>query len=128
MALVLNPRSPRWYLGGRACGSGRAWGCGRGGAAGAGFGLRGEEKRGQLLVGGEEVFDAFAVGVEGFGAVAFLDGAIGVGVGLGERGGHGQQVVKIGQRVHPARLGSAGFQPALSGILPESLVLWRESA
>lgn len=49
------------------------------------------------------MFDAFAVGVEGFGAVALFDGFIQVGVGFGEGGGHGEQVVKIGQSAHAVR-------------------------
>ena len=49
------------------------------------------------------MFDAFAVGVEEFGAVALFDGFIEIGVSLDEGGGHGERIVKTGQRVHPAR-------------------------
>ena len=69
----------------------------------AGLRRGGEERGGELFVEAEEVFDAFAVGVEGLGAVAFLDGAIEFGVGLGEKHGHGERVVKIGQRRKAAR-------------------------
>ncbi len=56
-----------------------------------------------MFVEAEEVFDAFAVGVERLGAVGTFDGAVEFGVGLGERGGHGERVVEIGQRTHAAR-------------------------
>jgi hypothetical protein len=49
-----------------------------------------------LFVKGEEEFDAFAVGVEGFGAVAFFDGAVEFGMGFDECGRHGEWIVKVG--------------------------------
>ena len=67
-------------------------------AAGARARSRGEERGGDLLVEAEEVFDAFAVAAKGLGAVAPLHG-----VGFGQFGGHGERVVEIGQRAHPAR-------------------------
>ena len=77
----------------------------RRGTAGCGYASwsSGEERGGELFVEAEEMFHAFAVGVEGLLAVALLHGAIEFGVGLGERGGHGERVVKIGQRGKAAR-------------------------
>ena len=54
------------------------------GLSATGLGGRRQQRGGELFVEAEEVFDALAVGVEGFGAVALLDGAIEFGVGLGE--------------------------------------------
>jgi hypothetical protein len=48
---------------------------------------RGQERGGELLVEAEEEFDALAVGGEGFGAVAALDGAVEALVGLDEGAG-----------------------------------------
>lgn len=45
-------------------------------AAASNFGGRGQQGGGQLFVEGEEELDAFAVGGEGFGPVAALDGAV----------------------------------------------------
>ena len=45
----------------------------------------------------EEELDALAVGGEGFGAVAALDGAVEALVGLDEFGGHEERVVKLGE-------------------------------
>ncbi len=44
-----------------------------------------------------------AVGVERFGAVTFLDGAVEFRMGFGQSGWHGERVVKIGERAEAAR-------------------------
>jgi hypothetical protein len=49
---------------------------------------RGNERRGEFFVKGEEVFHAVAVGIEGLRAVAEVNGAVEVGVGFHQRGLH----------------------------------------
>ena len=44
------------------------------------------------------MFDAVAVGIEGLGAVAEVNGTVEVGVGFHQCGRHRQRVVKVGQR------------------------------
>jgi len=73
--------------------------CGRRGLSrtAAGGRCRGQEGRSELLVEGEEKFDAFAVGGEGLGAVAALDGAVETLVGFGEFVWHEERVVELGE-------------------------------
>ena len=53
---------------------------------------RGDERRGEFFVEGEEVFDAVAVGIEGLRAVAEVNGAVEVGMGFDQGGRHRQRV------------------------------------
>jgi len=72
-----------------------------------------QERGGEFFVELEEELHALAVGMEGFGAVTFLHGAIQFGMGLDEFGRHGERVVKVGE--------SAGFMGGRRG--DESLTI-----
>ena len=61
------------------------------------LGHDGQERRGELFVKGKKEFHALAVGVERFGAIAFLHGAIQFGVGAEQFGRHGERIVKVGE-------------------------------
>src|SRR5436190_10050398 len=93
---------------------GRRFGGRAGGAASRGW-RDGQEGGGQFFVEGEKVFDALAVGVEGFGAVAFFDGAIQFGVGFEQFGRHGEGIVKVGEGGHSAR-GQVRFAGGEDGV------------
>ena len=58
----------------------------------------GQQGRGEFFVKGKQKFHALAVGLEFFRAVAEVHGAVQGGMGLGERGRHGERVVKVGER------------------------------
>lgn len=58
----------------------------------------GEQGGGKFFVEREKEFDALAVGLEFFRAIAEVNGAIQFRVRLGERGRHGERVVKVGER------------------------------
>lgn len=55
------------------------------------------EGGGEFFVEGEEEFNPFAVAVEGFLAVAKLNGAVEFGMGFLQCGRHGQGIVQIGE-------------------------------
>jgi len=73
----------------------------------------GDERRGELLVEHEEVFDALAVVVERLRAVAEVNGEVEAGVGFDQRGRHCQRIVQVGQR--RVRKFLARIQHRLSG-------------
>ena len=73
---------------GRALASG-AWNCSGLRAATARLGRDRQQRRGQFFIEGEKEFHALTVAVELFRVVAEVHGAIQLGVGLGERGRHG---------------------------------------
>ena len=59
---------------------------------------RGDQRGGELLVEGEEVFDAVPVAGERLGPVTAVHRAVQLLVRLEQRRGHRQWIVKIGQR------------------------------